>query len=54
MDAQDVERLLREDAARYERELAAIDVEAWKQRVLARLGLSAESADRPGPRFPGR
>ncbi len=48
MNAQDVERLLREDAARLERELADIDLDAGKKRILDRLGLNPDPAGPTG------
>lgn len=52
MDAHDVERLLREDAARYDEQLAEIDLETWKRQVLDRLGLNPtreDPTDEPAP-----
>jgi hypothetical protein len=46
MDARDVERLLREDAARFAQEVDDADVEEFKASVLDRLGLSRDPGDR--------
>lgn len=39
MDAHEVQRLLRADAARFDEELAAIDSDDLAARVFARLGI---------------
>lgn len=50
MDVQEVERRLREDAARFHEQVSEIDVQALTERVLKRIGADPAVADRPAPR----